>query len=55
MQMLRCETLRDVVAYPKVQNASEPMTECPAIVDDIQLKELGISLLKADESSSQEA
>ena len=44
MQMLRLETLRDVVAYPKVQNASEPMTECPAGVDSAQLKELGIAL-----------
>lgn len=49
MQMLRCETLRDVVAYPKVQNASEPMTECPAQVDEIQLQELGIALQKAGE------
>ena len=48
MQMLRLETLRDVVAYPKVQNASEPMTECPAGVDEAQLKELGIGLLKED-------
>ena len=48
MQMLRCETLRDVVAYPKVQNASEPMTECPAAVDEIQLQELGIALQKAE-------
>jgi aspartyl-tRNA synthetase len=44
MQMLGCESLRDVVAYPKVQNASEPMTECPAPVDTIQLDELGIAL-----------
>ncbi len=44
MQMLGCESLRDVVAYPKVQNASEPMTECPAAVDTIQLDELGIAL-----------
>ncbi len=44
MQMLGCESLRDVVAYPKVQNASEPMTECPAAVDEIQLDELGIAL-----------
>lgn len=48
MQMLRCETLRDVVAYPKVQNASEPMTQCPAAVDEIQLQELGIGLIEAD-------
>lgn len=44
MQMLGCDSLRDVVAYPKVQNASEPMTGCPAEVDDLQLDELGIRL-----------
>ena len=44
MQMLKLETLRDVVAFPKVQNASEPMTDCPAIVDTEQLDVLGISL-----------
>lgn len=44
MQMLGCDSLRDVVAYPKVQNASEPMTGCPAEVDDFQLDELGIKL-----------
>ncbi len=46
MQMLGCETLRDVVAYPKVQNASEPMTECPSVVDEQQLDDLGIKLTK---------
>lgn len=46
MQMLRCETLRDVVAYPKVQNASEPMTDCPSQVFDDQLVDLGIELIK---------
>lgn len=44
MQMLRTDSLRDVVAYPKVQNASEPMTECPAQVDDLQLSDLGIAV-----------
>ncbi len=44
MQMLGCDSLRDVVAYPKVQNASEPMTGCPAEVDNLQLDELGIKL-----------
>ena len=42
MQMLKLENLRDVVAYPKVQNASEPMTDCPSVVDPAQLEELGI-------------
>ena len=45
MQMLGCESLRDVIAYPKVQNTSELMTECPSEVDVGQLSELGISLL----------
>ena len=44
MQMLQTESLRDVIAYPKVQNASEPMTECPAAVDDLQLSDLGIAV-----------
>ncbi len=45
MQMLRLETLRDVIAFPKVQNASEPMTDCPAVVDTEQLDVLGIGLI----------
>lgn len=44
MQMLGAPTLRDVVAYPKVQNMTEPMTECPAPVDAAQLRELGLAL-----------
>lgn len=44
MQMLHCDSLRDVIAFPKVQNASEPMTECPARVDDVQLTDLGIAI-----------
>ena len=43
MQLLGCASLRDVVAFPKVQNASEPMTECPAPVDKDQLLELGLA------------
>ena len=49
MQMLGCESLRDVIAYPKVQNASEPMTECPAVVDGVQLDDLGIGIVAAEE------
>lgn len=49
MQMLKLETLRDCIAYPKVQNASEPMTECPAFVDAEQLEMLGITHIKEEE------
>ncbi len=45
MQMLGCETLRQVVAFPKVQNASELMTECPAAVDAEQLEVLSIQTI----------
>lgn len=44
MQMLRCDTLRDVVAYPKIKDATEPMTSCPSAVDNDQLLELGIKV-----------
>ncbi len=43
MQMLQCESLRDVIAFPKVQNATELMTMCPAPVDKKTLDELGIT------------
>ena len=46
LTMLLCgaDSLRDVTAFPKVQSASELMSGCPAPIDDIQLKELGIEL-----------
>lgn len=46
MQLLECESLRDVIAFPKLQNASEPMTDCPDVVDDTQLEELGLNISK---------
>ena len=42
MQMVGAESLRDVVAFPKVQNASELMTGCPAEVPEQALRELGL-------------
>ena len=46
MQMLGAESLRDVIAYPKLKDATEAMTECPSPVDDDQLKLLGLSINK---------
>ncbi len=49
MQMIGADSLRDVIAFPKLQNASEPMTECPSPVDTLQLDELGIAVKKIEE------
>lgn len=42
MQMLGASSLREVTAYPKVQNAKELMTDCPAGVPQRALDDLGI-------------
>ena len=38
------ENIKDVIAFPKVQNASELMTECPAGVEEQALKDLHIAI-----------
>jgi len=38
------QTIRDVIAFPKNQQAQEPMTGAPAPVDPVQLRELGLEL-----------
>ena len=48
MQMLGVTSLRDVVAYPKMQNAKELMTDCPAQVPAEAVAELGISIVKEE-------
>ncbi len=49
--MLLCgaDSLRDVTAFPKVQNASELMSSCPAPVDKESLDVLGIAITKTEE------
>lgn len=44
MIMCKADSLRDVTAFPKVQNASELMSECPSAVDDESLSVLGIKV-----------
>ncbi len=42
MLLSKTDNIRDVIAFPKVQNASDLMTNAPDYVDDKQLKELSI-------------
>jgi len=45
MLLSGADSIRDVIAFPKVQNASEPMTGCPDTVDGAQLGELGVKMV----------
>lgn len=51
LSMLMCgsDSLRDVTAFPKVQNATELMSQCPSVVDDEALDVLGIKVVKQED------
>ena len=46
MLLANTESIRDVIAFPKVQNASDLMTEAPSSVEQSQLDELHITVTK---------
>ena len=46
MLMCGCDSLRDVIAFPKVSNSSELMSGAPANVDESQLRDLNIKTLE---------
>lgn len=50
MLMLEQESIRDVIAFPKVKDASCLMTNAPDIVDQKQLDELGIAIAQTKEA-----
>ncbi len=50
MLMAKQESIRDVIAFPKVKDASCLMSEAPNVVDEKQLEELGIAIRKAETS-----
>lgn len=45
MLMLKKDDIRDVLAFPKTQNASEPMSGAPDVVDPKQLADLRIAMM----------
>ena len=49
MHMVHAESIRDVIAFPKVKDASCLMTKAPGIVDEKQLEELSIKTLEVEE------
>ena len=48
MLMAKEDSIRDVIAFPKVKDASDLMTEAPTMVDEKQLAELGISVAEEE-------
>lgn len=51
MLMMQCESIRDVIAFPKVKDASCLMTDAPNVVDPKQLEELALSVDSQEQSS----
>ena len=49
MLMAKQDSIRDVIAFPKVKDASCLMTEAPERVEEKQLQELGIEVAEAEE------
>ena len=48
MVMTEAESLRDVIAFPKVQNASELMSGCPVPAEESALRDLSIAVLEQE-------
>ena len=54
MLMAQMDSIRDVIAFPKVKDASCIMSEAPNIVDEKQLEELGIAVIASSEKKEDE-
>ena len=54
MLMAKEDSIRDVIAFPKVKDASCLMSEAPDVVDPKQLEELGIAVVEEKEQETEE-
>ena len=54
MLMTGASSIRDVIAFPKVQNASDLMMNCPDVVDDKQLDDLSIAVTRMEETPAED-
>ncbi len=52
MLLAGLDSIRDVIAFPKVQNASDLMMQCPDLVDDKQLDELSIAVTRVEKDNA---
>ena len=53
MLMMQCDSIRDVIAFPKVNDASCLMSHAPSPVDEKQLEELGIEVSEQEETEAE--
>ena len=49
MIMANEDRIRDVIAFPKIKDASCLMTDAPNVVDDKQLEELSLEIAKSEQ------
>lgn len=54
MLMAKVDSIRDVMAFPKVKDASCLMTEAPSMADDKQLAELGLEIRPEEKTETEE-
>ena len=54
MLMAKMDSIRDVIAFPKMKDASCLMSEAPNVVDPKQLDELGIAVTEQEDTKAEE-